>query len=416
MSIHLDRARLLLQQSRPADAEREAGLAVAQAPDRPEAHALLALSRLEQKKHALALVAARTALGLAPDGARYHYIHALALHGFDKNKEAVAAVEEAIRLAPGDADNFSLLAAIQLNLGNREAALAAAEQALALDPESTEATNFRSMALMRLGRKEEAATTVGYALERDPESPLSHATQGWNCLHRNDPRQAREHFREALRLDPNLEFAREGMMEALKARNWLYRGLLAYFLWMTRLAPGSQWGLIIGCYFASRFVSNLASAQPDRRVLWWAILLPLYGFIYLTWTARPLFDLFLRLDRFGCHLLSREQRIASNWFAPFFFSALGALVWTAIAGTDAAFFSMFILAALSVCVSAAFTLRGRNRLILAAAASCLAGLAILAMMPVMLGTGSGPNRLVLYFIYGFLGFQLLSNVLATRRE
>ena len=414
MSAHLTRAELLLQQSRPADAEREAGLALAQAPDPSHAHALLALSRLHQGKRDTALEAARSAIACAPDSPYAHYVLALVLHRSDRNRDALATLNDAIRLAPDDADLFTLQSSIHLSLGNWSESLRAAEQALALSPEHVDAANFRSMALVRLGRKTEAMETVDSALQRDPENAFSHANQGWNCLHRNDPASAREHFREALRLDPSLDYAREGMLEALKARNWLYRGVLAYFLWMGRLPAKVQWGVILGAYFGSRVIANLAAANPGQKILWWSVLGVLYGFIYLTWTAQPMFNLFLRLDRFGRHVLSRDQTVASNWFGPFFAAAMAALVWFFVTGENLAFFSMFFLAALSICVAATFVRTGRNRLLLGAGTAALAALALLATTS-LLQTGK-VNEFALYFSYGFLAFQIGSNFLGTRRE
>lgn len=414
MSAHLARAQLLLHQSRPADAEHEAGLALAQTPDQPLAHALLALSRLDQDKRTAALEAARQAVSLAPDQPYYHYVHALVLHRTDQEKPALTAIESALRLDPADADHFSLLASIRLSLREWPAALAAAEQALALAPEHIGAANLRALALVRLGRKDEAMQTVDTALARDPENAFSHANQGWNCLHRNNPRQAQEHFREALRLDPHLDYAREGMLEALKARNWVYRGMLAYFLWSGRLAERYQWAIIIGAFFGSRFVSNLAADHPEYKVLWWLVLGSLYGFIYLTWTAQPLFNLFLRFDRFGRHVLSAAQRAATNWFGPFFFGAVAALVWFAVTDSTPAFFTMFFCAALSICMAATFLRTGRNRLILGISSAVLALLAALSMIPVGAERHS-PNGLALFFVYGFLGYQILANILSSRR-
>ncbi len=329
MSAHLERAQLLLQQSRPAEAEREAGLAIAQTPDHPHAHALLALSRLQQDKFALALVAARAALGLAPTTGHYHYIHALVLHRSEQNKEALPALQEAIRLDPEDADNFSLLAAIHLNLGDWPAALTAAEQALALDPEHTGAANFRAMALVRLGRKDEAMTTVDSALERDPESAFSHANQGWNRLHRNDPKQALVHFKEALRLDPTLEYAREGLVEALKARNPVYRVMLAYFLWMGTLGAKAQWAVIIGIMLGRNVLKSVGQSVPALQPFITPILILATVFVFLTWTAQPLFNLLLRLHPDGRHALSREQRRSAN--------LIGLLLLVGVIGIAAAF-------------------------------------------------------------------------------
>jgi len=413
MSVHLSRAQLLLQQKRPADAEREAGLAIAQAPDHPEGHALLAISRLEQNQREPALEAARTAVGLAPDAAYYHYIHALVLHRLSQDKEAVGAVQEAIRLAPEEEDNFSLLASIRLGLGEWNAALVAAEQALALNPEHTGAINLRAMALVRLGRKAEAVQSVDFALERNPDSALSHANQGWNQLHRNEPTRALEHFREALRLDPDLEFARQGMLEALKARNVVYRGILGYFLWMGRLSAQYQWAVIVGTYFGSRLLVGFASAHPEHRLLWWVVLGAFYSFVYLTWTAHPMFNLLLRLDRFGRHVLTAEEQVASTWFGLFFSAALSATVWFFVSDTAPAFMAMFSLAALSICVAATFRRKGRDRLILGIATGTLGALAALALIPLPLVGKDGSNFAV-FFVYGFLGFQILANTVRSK--
>ncbi len=410
MSAHLARAQLLLAQSRPADAEREIMLALASAPEDPSALALLALSRSDQKKGPAALAAAESAVGLAPDDAYIHYIHALTLHRLDRDNDARAAIREALRLDPEDGANLSLLASIELARGDWTAALAAAEQALALDPENVSAANLRSMALVRLGRKEEAMATVDSALQRAPDNGFSHANQGWNCLHRNDPRQAQIHFREALRLQPDLEYARQGMLEALKARNPIYRAMLAYFLWMGRLGSRLQWAFIIGIWFGGRFVRSTVAVHPQLGWVLWPVLILLYVFIYLSWTAQPMFNLLLRFSRFGRHVLSRDQRIASNWFGAVLGSTLGCLAWWQLRNSGAGLLAGVLLGLLSICVAATFNREGRNRWILAAASAALA--AVGAAILFYAGRGSeAAYGLMSIFIYGFVGFQLLANFL-----
>lgn len=413
MSAHLERARLLLAQSRPADAEREVILALSAQPEDPDALALLALARLDQGKGEAALAAAREALGRAPDFPYFHYVVGVVLHRLERHDEAHAAGREAIAQDPSDANHFVLLASIQLARRDWPGALAAAESALALDPEHVNAANLRAMALVRLGRKEEATATVDFALHRAPENAFSHANQGWNCLHRNEPKRAQEHFREALRLEPDLDYARDGMLEALKARNPIYRGMLAYFLWMNRLGAQYQWGIILGSYFGGRLLVQTARNYPEYQVLWWILIGLFYAFVYLTWTAVPMFNLFLRLDRFGRHVLSHDQRVASNWFGAFFFAALGALGWFIANQTNVAFFTLLCLLVLSVCVAATFTRAVGKRLVLAITTGVLAVVAGLAMIPAGPEQES-PNGLILVFIYGFLGFQVLANVTANR--
>lgn len=410
MSAHLERARLLLAQSRPADAERETLLALAAQPDDPGALALLALSRTEQQKGDSALTAARTAIGLAPDSAYLHYVHAFVLHQLDRREEALAAVREALRLGPDEADHFSLLASIELSRRQWPAALTASEQALALNPEHVSAANLRAMALVRLGRKEEAIATVDYALHRAPEDAFSHANQGWNCLHRNDPRRAQDHFREALRLDPNLDYAREGMLEALKARNPVYRGMLAYFLWIGGLSERLQWAFIIGIFFGGRMIRTLASEQPQLGWVLWPVLILFYAFVYLSWTATPMFNLLLRFDRFGRHILTRDQRVASNWFGPFFLVALAMLGWWLASDHPLALLLTLYFVVLSLCISATFVRTGRPRLILGVSTALLAGIGLSALPLLAVGSKAGAP-LISVFIFGFIGFQILANVI-----
>lgn len=413
MSAHLERARLLLAQSRPQDAEQESMLALAQQPDNPEALALLALSRLEQGKKEPALEAARSAVGLAPEEPFFHSVHAHVLRDLDRPDDAFIAVQEALRLDPAEANHFSLLASIELYRNRWPAALEAAERALALNPEHVGAANLRAMALVRLGRKAEAMESVDYALDRAPEDAFSHANQGWNLLHRNEPRRAQEHFREALRLDPELDYAREGMLEALKARNPIYRGMLAYFLWLGRQTSRFQWAFIIGIFFGGRAARMASEAQPELNWLWWPLLGLFYLFVYLSWTAHPMFNLLLRFDRFGRHVLSPDQRLGSNWFGAVFGLALASLVAWLGFKQEIGFFGAVVFAVLSICVAATFNRTGRPRKILGATTVALAAIAF---------TGTGllvaEHQLGLtltnLFALGFVGFQILANSLATR--
>lgn len=408
MSVHLSRAQMLLQQSRPAEAEREAGLAIAQDPRDPMAHALIALCRVHAERGKEALEPARAAVGLAPDIAYFHYVHAFVLHHLDRESDALVAAHEAIRLAPEEEDNFALRASIQLARRDWNAALADAEAGLALNPEHVESANLRAMALVRLGRNDEATATVDYALERAPENALSHANQGWTSLHRNDPRRAQEYFREALRLDPELEYARQGMLEALKARNPIYRGMLAYFLWMGRQTRWSQWGVIIGTYLTMRILRATAEVNPALRWVLIPVIVLFYLFIFLTWTAGPIFNLLLRFDRFGRLVLSREERHASNWFGASLLAAAAAFAWIPFGGGDTALVGGIGALILSICISATWSRRRRARRILGLATGGLAAVGAAGVMAVGLDAPAAGGLLIV-FLAGFFGFQILAN-------
>jgi tetratricopeptide (TPR) repeat protein len=235
------------------------------------------------------------------------------LHHQDRHEDAERAIREAIALEPGSPDSFARLAAIHVSRRRWQEALAAAEQGLSIDPQDVDCTNLRAISLVQLGRRSEAGAAIDAALQRDPDNSVTHANKGWALLHSGDPRQALEHFRESLRIDPGNEWARAGIVEALKARNWLYRLMLAYFLWMSRLSGKAQLGLIVGLYIANRAIRVIGQQNPALQPYLQPLLIAYLAFVALTWLASPLFDLLLRLNRFGRLALSERQIRASTW-------------------------------------------------------------------------------------------------------
>jgi len=273
---------------------------------------MLAISLLELNQPKDATAEAQQAVGLAPDLAYAHYALAFVLFKRNWLDEAKAAAAEAVRLESFNPNHFSLLAAIELELRNWPTALEHADHALQIDPENPWATNLRAMALVKLGRRDEAARTMGDALARDPENATSHANQGWTLLHRGDHRQARIHFREALRLDPTLDWAKAGMVESLKSGFWPYKALLLFWLWMARLSGRAQWGVIIGGWIGSRIIRTIAQNNPAAGKFLWPIFYCYVAFALATWLAYPLLNLLLRLHPDGKYALSREQLWQAN--------------------------------------------------------------------------------------------------------
>ena len=314
MNPNLERALLLFQQSRHELAENELRQALASEPDDAYAHALLALCLSEREKFDEATSEARQAIQLAPDFPFAHYAHAHVLYDRNRYPEALAAIQEAIRLDATDADYFSLLAAIHCEEKRWKEALAAAEQGLQFDSEHVGCTNLRAIAMVKLGRKAEAGATIDAALARNPDNSVTHANQGWTLLEQGEPKKALEHFRESLRLDPENEWARLGIIEALKARTFIYALMLKYFLWMSRFSPRVQWGIILGGYFGNRLLGGLAATNPKLAPWLLPVRILYIAFALMTWVADPLFNLLLRMNSFGRLVLSREQTVASNWF------------------------------------------------------------------------------------------------------
>lgn len=316
MNEHLLRAQLLIQQSRYELAAQELRGELAVNPESPMAHSLLALALASQGKPELydeAMSEARQGVFRAPDEVFSHYAIGFVFMQKEDLDKAEAAYREAMRLDPEDERAVGMLASLMLMRHRWDEALKFADQGLAIDPESEHCTNVRARALTQLGRRAEAADAITGTLSRNPENAYSHANQGWTLLADGNHAKAVEHFREALRLDPNLEWARAGVIEALKARNLLYRVILNYFLFMSRLSGRAQWAVIIGTYVGYRVVLKAAQTMHGAGFILWPLVILYIVFVYLTWTAKPLSNLALRLHRFGRLALSREEKKASNW-------------------------------------------------------------------------------------------------------
>jgi tetratricopeptide (TPR) repeat protein len=419
---HFVRGTLLFSQRRFDLAVEELRLALAEEPQNAQAHAFLGICLSELDRYDEAEREAGEAIGLAPAEPLPHYARAVVLFARRRFEEALAAVDEAVRIDPEDADHHCLRAQVLFALRRWPAALEAAERGLERDGEHVGCTNFRAMALIKLGRKSEAGETLDAALARDPEDALSHANQGWALVEQGNIPKALEHFKEALRLNPELEYARVGIVEALKARNFLYRWLLRYFLWMNRLSGKAQWGIVIGGYLGYRLVGSLAdqnpAAAPFLRPIVWAYV----AFALLTWLAQPLFNLLLRLNRFGRLALSRDQTLASNFVGGCLLAGISCLGTGLATGEDlflagAVYFGLLMLpiAGIFKCPS------GWPRRVMTAATLGLAGVGA-AFFTIVLGdflprgtAQSILNTLVTVFLFGFLASQFLVNGLAAVR-
>mgnify|MGYP003385267406 CR=1 FL=1 len=331
MSKQLEKAQLLIEQKRFELAIKELRQELQSNPDEPYVHALLAVCLRQLDRNKEALDSAQRAIQVGPDYAYGHYVLAGVYDQDDRLKEAEKSIREAIRLDPEDADYYTRLSSIQLQQRHWEEALSSAERALELEPTNATGLNFRAMALNSLNRTDEAAAATQGALAANPEDPLTHATKGWQELRHGNVDLAMTHFKESLRLDSSHAWAREGVVEALKARNPIYRVMLSYFLWTARLEPKVFWGFIIGGYLLSRVLRDFAKSNPQWAPYIWLVLGPYLVFCLMTWIAEPLFNLLLRAHPLGRIALSPQQVQAANWFGGSLLLALLSLAaWLAV--------------------------------------------------------------------------------------
>lgn len=310
---HLERAFLLLQQGRTHDAAAEARRALTLEPTHPMGLGILAVCNLNAKEFGKGLELARQAVSQDAEHPWLLLVLARAQFLTQDTWAARQTLQAGQQVAPGYAPFWELLGEIEMYDEKWEAALQAADRGLALDPDDVDLVNLRSRALVKLSRTDEAAETLSYALNKAPGDPYSHANQGWVFVEQDRYDEAIASFKEALRLNPNLEHARSGLKEAIKGKNLFYRVLLKYFLWMDKMSSTAQWGIIIAFYFGSRFLRKMSEMGGVAGMIGMGLFGLYILFAYSTWIGKPVSNLFLRLHPVGNLALDDDERKGSNW-------------------------------------------------------------------------------------------------------
>lgn len=404
------KAVFFFRQNRFEEAEKELYQLLGQDPNSIDGLGLLARCQIKLDKNDEALATIRQALSLSPDDDRLIFQHARVLYLVDRFEEAIAQIESAIRLNPAEAIYFGLLADIKLHMKKYEEALANADKGLALDPEDSFCLNTRASALIKLKRPNDAFDTIATSLENDPENSFTHTNFGWSKLETGQHKAALEHFREALRLNPNNEYAQAGMVEAIKAKNLFYRLFLRYVFWMNRMSSKYQWGFIIGIYLLFRVLQGLAESNPMLQPFLMPLVYTYLVFALSTWFMEPLANLFLLVNPYGRFALSKKERLSAMLVGlSLAFSIVSIIVYLsskneAFMATAFFFFGMMIpLASMFKPAKP----KARKRLI--AYAIGLAAVGILALIPMWLNGILIVNVFATIFLGGLFIYQWVAN-------
>ncbi len=417
---HLERGVLLFRQNRLDLAEPELRQAIAHDPNLARAYSYLALCLGNAQKWKEATDAAQQGVGLEPGDAYAHFALADVYADRRMYKESRESIDEAIRLSPGEPLYWSALARVDISEHKHQDALEAAERGLELDPEHEACINLRAIALTQLGRKSDAAAAIDTTLARNPLNAASHANMGWTLLHQGKPKEAKQHFLEALRLDPSSDWARKGMLEAMKARNPVYRIFLAYFLFMGRLSPRARWAVIVGGYFGYQLLRQAAKTNPTVDAIATPLIIAYIVFAIGTMVSRPLFNLFLLGSRMGRHTLDRSERWAALAFGVSLIPAAVMLTLWARTHTDIgnAVYELcsLIWGIFPVPVCAAGQARaGKARIVMIGWVLVLAGLAVMFTVSLM---GEPPTPIdsnwLTGYVIGTFGSTWVLNIISTR--
>lgn len=404
MAVLIQRAQILVQQGRFEDAFATLRQHLSTNAHDTDALFLLAVCYLETGNDTEAAQVASNTLSFAPYDERFLYLLARIALMKNQYNEAIRAISGAVAINPHHADYFAIWSQILLSKKEYEAALQKAEEGLAVNPENEACLNLRSHALFSLGKKEEAFSNLHEALEHNPENAYTHANLGWKWLEAGNHRKALEHFRESLKIDPNNDWARNGMVQAMKARYWLYRQFLNYAFFMGRQKARTQWMIIAALFVLTQIASR--------------VFFPVYVLLALlaisTWLITPVSNLFLRLNPYGRYALSPEQTQVST--------IVGILLAIALLAAGA-FWITNLPGLLALCLCTGVMLlpaagiympqHPKNRRIvkwytLGLAAVAVAGIAYAFV------TKEAFNIFVTVMLIGVFGYQFLANYILTK--
>lgn len=304
----LARAQLLMEQRRYRMAEDELRKALRDEPESAPLHAYLALCMAEDPARAReAMEEALWATAYDPVLPTGWYVLSLLQSRQGLPFEAEKTARLALGLAPELPPLLLHLARLMMDRERYRDGLEFAERALAVTPHDANALMTAGALRSRMGRHAEAKADFERALALAPDDHAVQANAGWAALRRGDQAAALHHFRASLRREPGEQSTRRGLLEALRARNPVYRAFLRVAL---RL------------YWVPMYFSWVAIAIGIMLLAWVSImdlppwlLLPLQAAVIsiciFTWTAKPLADLLMLADEAGRVELDAAQKTAA---------------------------------------------------------------------------------------------------------
>ena len=279
----LARALALCDVGRPADADEALREALREEPDDPLTHGIHALVLLDLDRPKEALESASTAIALAPELSLGHMARTRALLSLERFERGGGFGERGDPARPGGCGHarparVRAAGPRAMGRGARRCGQGAVAGARVGERARSAGGRARDVGARARGGREAASETLAVA----PDSALAHGLAGQAHLIRGGEREAAERFREALRLDPESEFAQAGLAEAMKAAHPLFKPLFRFFMWQERLSTGWRVALIVGPLLALR---ALRPAADNPVVL--ALIVLWIAFVVADVAGRP---------------------------------------------------------------------------------------------------------------------------------
>lgn len=251
-----ERASLLVDNGRYAEALPLAGKAVSAAPGAPMALRVLASALSGVGRHSEAVTAARSAVAADPDDPSCLLLLAYVLGAADRSAEALNAARAATARWPHLSGPWHAVAAAAPDGPER---VEAARRAVRLAPMSSTVHNTLGLAL--LAREPDAARgSFATALSLDPTNAAARSNLALVSLRGKRAAEAAEGFLQAVRLDPRLDLARNNLDLAVTAL--LRKALLGLAILLFVCV------LILGDLSGTEATAQPSDALGGVRVLW----------------------------------------------------------------------------------------------------------------------------------------------------
>lgn len=331
MSADFSHAQLLRERGRHEEAVARLLSHLAHQPEDPDAFIELALNRLEIPGQLnLALQDARTATGLMPGNPFPIALQSRILTRLDREKEALELAESSIRLDPEFDFAWTSKSLALIGLSRWKEAEEASRTALALDADNETASNLLAHVLRMQNRLAESEEETNRRLARDPENAFSFANAGWAALQRGDIKDAEAKFKESLRIDPSMTYAKDGLKQSYRARSAFFRLFLKWAFFIQRFNENNRMLIVIGLVVGFRLLRTLAASVHPLLVI--PLALAYYLFLFGSWLSSGLANFLLLKDPVARMSLDPEEKVEGAIMGVLFFGGLAGLVAGIAAG------------------------------------------------------------------------------------
>lgn len=222
-----------------------------------------------QQRHEEALRIVREELARAPNAFELHNQLGAVFADMGQVAASVEAYRKAVALAPNDTDsNFSLGAGL-LSLGREEEGVVHLKRSLTMQPTYPRALIFLGRLALEAGRMEEAYGYLKPLYDSNPDQPMArqllaqyHLRLGETASEGRDVASAEKHYREGLKIDPDLADLSVNLGVLLLLQRRLDEALVPFESYR-RLRPQDPQA----CLFLGQLYAQLGQFADARKIL-----------------------------------------------------------------------------------------------------------------------------------------------------